>query len=211
MNSMRPMVSIPQLFALFFCLVFIPVTSAISEEKAPSQTSQPVESKTMEYVEVVTADGLTKDQLYSAALAWFGETFRSAKNVIEVQDREAGRIIAKPLFQYEPTIFMASARIRGVVRYSVTVEVKDGRYRYTIDGFVHEGSRGERGWSPLSFGLLTTEKECPVSFGWGDGPSSSGKQETWEHLKSCAKNESDKLIASLKSRMARSATKTDNW
>ena len=210
MNIMHPAVRIPKIFTLFFCLVFIPVATAVSEEKAPPQTLQPAESKPIEYVEVVIADGLTKDQLYSAALAWFGETFRSAKNVIEVQDREAGRIIAKPLFQYEPTIFMASARIRGVVRYNVTVEEKDGRYRYTIDGFVHEGSRCDIG-SPLSFGLLTTEKECPVSFGWGDGPSSSGKQETWEHLKSCAKNESDKLIASLKSRMARPATKTDNW
>jgi hypothetical protein len=211
MNIIHPTVRFSQLFALFYCLVIFPVATAVSEEKSPPQTPQPVESKTIAYVEVVTADGLTKDQLYSTALAWFGETFRSAKNVIEVQDREAGRIIAKPLFPYEPTIFMAVARIRGVVRYSVTVEVKDGRYRYTIDGFVHEGSRGENGWSPLSFGLLTTEKECPVSFGWGDGPSSSGKQETWEHLKSSAKNESDKLIASLKSRMAQPATKTDNW
>jgi hypothetical protein len=163
----------------------------------------PPESKPFAFSEVVTVEGATKDQLYSAALAWFGDAFRSAKTVLDVQDKDAGRLVAKPSFTYTPKVFVGSARIKGAVRYEVVVEVKDGKYRYTIDGFTHEGTPGPGG-PPSSFGLLTTDAKCPYPV---EGPTSGGKQETWEHLKALSKTAADTLTASLKRRMA-DATKT---
>lgn len=193
----------------FYSLILVIMLSGCEASYHPPVALNPEDLKPLEFSEVVAAEGMTKDQLYSTALSWFGGAFRSAKTVFDVQDREAGRIIGKALFQYEPTVFMASARIRGVVRYSVTIEVKDGRYRYIIGNFVHEGTPGPGG-PPLSFQLLTTASNFPYSFGSLDGPSSSGAQETWDHLKSVAKSEANQLIASLKPRMA-TATKTDSW
>jgi hypothetical protein len=194
---------------LFLIAFFVPfsVSFADGQETSSQQSLQSVEAKPIEYIEVVSVDGLTKDQLYSAALAWFGETFKSAKNVLDVQDREAGRIVGKPLYQYEPTVFIGSARIRGVVSYSVTLEVKDGRYRYIIGNFVHEGTPGPGG-AAASFRLLTTDLKCPYSI---DGPTSSGTQETWDHLKLLAKYEANQLIVSLKSHMKQSAAKSEDW
>ncbi len=169
------------------------------------------EIKPLMFSEVIPSEGRTKDQLYSAAVAWFGETFQSAKNVIDIQDREAGRIIGKPLFKYTPVIFMAGERVRGVVHYDVTIEVKDGRYRYKIDNFTHEGSSGSYSGiplAPISFQLLTREELCPYDV---DGVTSSGKQETWVDLKQKSKDEAERLILSIKSRMAQSATKSEDW
>jgi hypothetical protein len=187
------------LITIFVCY---PLLSFGQENSSSKEKSLNTEIRPIEYIEVIQADGLKKDQLYSAALAWFSETFRSAKNVFDVQDREAGRIVGKPLFQYEPTVFIGSARIRGVVRYSVTVEVKDGRYRYNIGSFVHDGTPGQYG-GPASFGLLTTAIKCPYSI---DGPTSSGAQETWEDLSLRARIEADHLISSLKSHMEKAKT-----
>ncbi len=209
MNVIHSVLRPFQLLSFVVFLVVIPGACTTVKETPPPVTEVHVESKPLEYILVVSVEGVTKDQLYSEALAWFGETFRGPKNVIEVQDRQAGRIIAKPLFLYEPTVFESTARIRGVVRYSVKVEVKDGRYRYSIGDFFHEGSR-EGDLAPISFQLLTTDPECPYQFSPRDLKSSS-KQETWDNLKLVAKNQAALIISSLKSRMAQAGTDKDNW
>jgi hypothetical protein len=164
------------------------------------------ESKPLTFYEVVAAEGATKNQLYSAALAWFGDTFGRAKTVLDVQDKERGRLVAKPSFAYAPKALVGSTRIKGTVKYAVTAEVKDGKYRYTIDGFTHEGTLGQGG--PSSFGLLTTDAKCPYPV---EGPTSAGKQETWEDLKSLAKTQADALSASLKKRMADATKAKNDW
>jgi hypothetical protein len=207
MNSIANYVLRFRILFLIGIFVCYPLLSSGQESASSKENSLNTEIRPIEYIEVVQADGLKKDQLYSAALAWFSETFRSAKKVFDVQDREAGRIVGKPLFQYESTVFIGSARIRGVVRYSVTVEVKDGRYRYNIGNFIHEGTPGPYG-GPASFGLLTTAIKCPRSI---DGPTSSGAQETWEDLLLHARIEADHLIRSLKSHMEKTKNTSDNW
>jgi hypothetical protein len=159
------------------------------------------ESKPLAFSEVVTVVGATKDQLYNAALAWFGDGFGSAKSVLGVQDKLRGRLVAKPSFAYAPKASVGSARIKGTVTYTVTVEEKDGKYRYTIDTFTHEGAPDHG--APSSFGLLTTDAKCPYPV---EGLTSANKQETWDHLKTLAKAQADTLTASLKKRMAEAAS-----
>jgi hypothetical protein len=179
---------------------------AVSMQRVPRAEDAPPESKPLAFSEVVV-EGATKDQLYSAALGWFGDTFGRAKTVLDVQDKERGRLVAKPSFAYAPKALVGSARIKGTVKYAVTVEVKDGKYRYTIDGFTHEGTPGQG--APSSFGLLTTDAKCPYSV---EGvPSAAGKQETWEHLKSLAKTQADTLTASLKKRIADATKEGKDW
>jgi hypothetical protein len=157
--------------------------------------------KPLEFSEVILAEGITKDQLYSAAQAWFGNTYRSAKAVVDLQDPTAGRIIGKPLFRYEPSRLLGSARIRGVVRYSVTIEVKDGRYRYFIGNFVHEGSSAVISGmvkTPFSFGMLTRAEFCPYTMAEFN---ESHANDTWQELKQRATAEATLIIADLKKNM----------
>jgi len=192
---------------LFSLLLVLPLSACAMYQ--PPVTLSADDLKPLEFSEVVTADGLTKEQLYSAAQAWFGSTFRSAKTVFDVQDREAGRIIGKPLFEYEPSRLSGSAVIRGVVTYNVTIEVKDGRYRYIIGNFVHEGSKSYYqgiALSPLSFGLITPAENCPYPI----QTTSDLVQATWQELQSRAKTEAVQLVAALKKNMIQPVQKT-NW
>lgn len=174
-------------------------TFSIADDDAPIDPGKPIE-----FTEVVNVEGAQKDKLYSAALAWFGGTFKKAQNVIDVQDKEAGRIIGKASFPYNPVVFIGSAGIVGKVNYTVTIEVKDNKYRYRIDGFTHAGRYEGFG----SFGLLTTASECPIEV---RGPSPSGRRETWADLKQKAKREAEILIPTLKESMLRPTSKTDDW
>jgi len=82
------------------------------------------------FQEVVTTEGVSAGDLYSQAKAWAALAYRSAKDVIQLDDREGGRLVLKGSIQ---------DAIGGTgtffVRHTFAIEVKDGKYRYTVDGF----------------------------------------------------------------------------
>jgi hypothetical protein len=57
-------------------------------------------------------------------------TYKSAQDVIQLDDKDAGRLICKGNFQ---TTWLTN---QAWVRHVLTIEVKDGRYRYTLTDFV---------------------------------------------------------------------------
>lgn len=70
--------------------------------------------------DVVTVDStLNKQTLYSNALSFFAVEFKSANNVIQMKDSDAGKVIGKG--------------IAGSRDITITITCKDGRYKYEID------------------------------------------------------------------------------
>jgi len=109
------------------------------------------------YSEVVSLPNYSKDELFLKAQEWAVKTFVSSKQVVEVKDKEAGKIIAKaytPAFHdnsfwkvlgtavsamgkkpWERTVDFTD---EGSLWYVFSVDVKDGRYRIVADQFVSE-------------------------------------------------------------------------
>jgi hypothetical protein len=90
------------------------------------------------YTEVVTVDSISSKELYLRARQFFVDNFKSANDVIQVDDKEAGVLIGKGLSQYY-------IKIAGVnngphqLWYTIKIMVKDGRYKYEIYDFFHSG------------------------------------------------------------------------
>lgn len=80
-------------------------------------------SKKVTYQEVVKVDGASKNELYARAREWFAKTFKSADDVLQMEDMANGKLIGKGC-NYQSKVF-----------YTVSVSVKDGRYRYEITDF----------------------------------------------------------------------------
>ena len=80
--------------------------------------------------EVVKVDSLSKKQIYDRAKMFFVETFKSAKDVIQLDDPDAGTIIGKGNASY--SYFNVAATAVLTVYFTIKIEVKDNRYRYTI-------------------------------------------------------------------------------
>jgi len=145
--------------------------------------------------EVVQAPGKTADQLYSAALSWFPAAFKSGKAVLEVQDKAAGKLIGKASESWEAPALLARTPLSGAISYTVTVEVKDGRYRYIIGPFVHEPK------TPPGYGTVTGTADAPSS-----GVASAGSdKKNWADLQRRAKEISTALAESLKAAMSKPA------
>jgi len=50
------------------------------------------------YTEIVKVDSIKAKDLYVRAYTWFANSFVNAKNVIQLNDKEAGRILGKGNF-----------------------------------------------------------------------------------------------------------------
>ena len=85
------------------------------------------------YKEVVK-DSLTKDELYIRTKEWFARSFTSAQDVLQMDDRQAGKLIGKGTARG----FNNSALLSNgfTLYYTVSIILKDGKYKYEISDFL---------------------------------------------------------------------------
>jgi hypothetical protein len=88
---------------------------------APRQPAQPVA-----YSYVVDAAGLSQRDLFARVNLWFVDVFKRAGAVIDYSDAESGVMMGK----YENTLKMGAESY--IVTSTVSVEVKDGKYRISF-------------------------------------------------------------------------------
>lgn len=156
------------------------------------------------YTEVIEMQNVTKDALYSRAYEWFTKAFNSAQNVIQMQDKENGKIIGKGIFDdINSPGPLGMAGVKGYVKFTISIYLKDGKYKYEITDFVHEGIwTGAPYGNPSNGGALENEKpDC------GRSVISLGK---WEKVKIKANECALLLIESLKKAMSVEAA-GNNW
>lgn len=76
------------------------------------------------------------------AKRWFVDTFKDAKEVIQLEDAATNTIVGKGSFKYKPTINNSSQGRVGSMQFSVEVGCKDGRYRVRFYDFTHVAISG---------------------------------------------------------------------
>ena len=86
------------------------------------------------YEELFDVPNKSKNDLYVNANTWFVNTFNSAESVIEYQDKEAGKIMGKYIFE----------TIDGIHHYNIkqtiAIDIKDGRVKVNIMDAYYQGS-----------------------------------------------------------------------
>lgn len=160
------------------------------------------------YQEVVKVDStISSKELYLRARSWFAETYKSSQDVIQMDDKESGKIIGKGAIKYYSNVFVGSEGTKGFIFYTITVQVKDGRYKYEITDFNHEGNPYNSG-GQLSFGLITNSDECPYKVGtW---TSKAWRNKVWKDIKNRIDENIPILIQSLKDSMNKPAKNSNS-
>lgn len=85
------------------------------------------------YTEVVKVEGISQADLYNRALAWFKSYFPNPASVIKTQDPATGVVSGQHGIYFYKTLEDGKPFKVGQVRYTVEVQVKDGRYKYTVN------------------------------------------------------------------------------
>ena len=153
------------------------------------------------YSETEKVDGINSKELFIRAKQFYVNNFKSAKDVIQMDDKEAGIIIGKGLSQYY-------IKIVGVdngphqLWYTIKIQVKDGRYKYEIYDFFLSG-------------LESAQKERVESqFNKTSYFKKNGQpKDIYEKMKNGMTGEIAELIRSIKDAMnkKKGTDKKDDW
>lgn len=159
----------------------------------------------LKYSEVIKLDStITKDELYSRARHWFAVTFKDANSVLKSESKAEGELIAKPLIKYSQSFLSGSSGTGGVIEYTVSIYLKDGRYKYEITNFYH------RSYSEISLGYIYSDDEyqgeIPILY------TKNWFNRVYKDIKSNITEEVNSLIPSLKNSMqTKMEIKNDEW
>lgn len=112
----------------------LPLLLFISFNTFAQNSTLPIDGAThlITYTEIVKASG-NKDELYSRSKEWFAKTYNSAQRVIQMDDKESGKIVGKAMMQ------VYDNGDCGYINYTISISVKDGKYKYEINNFYHTG------------------------------------------------------------------------
>jgi len=88
---------------------------------------------TIMYSEVVQAEGLTADNLFTLSKIYLADKYGDLDKVIELEDKDLGMILVEGLF----TIWIEHSGYpyEYKVWHSLKIEMKEGRYRYQLYNF----------------------------------------------------------------------------
>lgn len=137
-------------------------------------TKQPNHAKTFpspfEYKYVDSVAG-SKNEIYLKAYEWIAKSFNSAKDVIEMNDKESGKIILKSELPCHLTNY--NSTVNDYVSFTLSIDAKDGRYRCVFSQFYHYGGTyqavmAKQPTKMPNLGSLDNEEAKKNSFGGVD-------------------------------------------
>ncbi len=152
----------------------------------------PMDSSTMQitYREVVEIGG-TQAELFKRFTDWVPVQYKTT-SVIKAADEASGKIEIASRVRIYGTAKDGTKTMSGLVNYDLTVEVKDGRYRYTFTRFAIKA----QSFQPIEPWLDATQKEWfPARY--------DNLREVDQQIK--------EIIASLKEGMKPKEIKKDEW
>lgn len=79
------------------------------------------------FTEVVSADGISFNDLFTNAITWVSKLFSNPKSVIQLQDKDAGLLVIKGISSHNST---------STTTFKLTIQVKDGRYKYDLTDII---------------------------------------------------------------------------
>lgn len=133
---------------LLAVLVMAWASPALSGGIPPGMCPIDAKTKLITYRAVVPVEGVSASELYSRAKLWLTKEHSWTKAVIVLDDGGAGKIVAKG------DCPVAYGWFRTIdLRYELTIEVKDGKFRYTLTNLTADRTALEREVdNPFAFG-----------------------------------------------------------
>jgi hypothetical protein len=162
------------------------------------------------YTDVVKVDSNNADQLYQRAKLWVAETYNSAQDVVQLDDATSHTLLIKGVMIYKSNVEYANSAASGKIDYTLKILTKDGRYKYSLENFIHTGSPwGTANPDRPDFGLITTAEQCPREI---KNSYKKWRQKVWVDIKAQIESYATNVVSSLKAHMGKKAVAdNDDW
>lgn len=148
-------------------------------------------------IKIIDSINLTKQELYVRARSFIAYSFKNSKSVIQMDDKEAGKIICKGSMT-PPSKGTFGMTYQNNVDFTLTIDLKDGKYRAVISDLYHSGLGPQKEYAG---GAIENEKPaCGTLF---------IPKKDWEKMKVAIKNEASMYLESLKAAMQKEVKNDD--
>lgn len=127
------------------------------------------------YSEIIDAPRQSKDVIYSKVRGWVSEKFRSSKAVIDLEDKENGKLVAKGNIDAGVLKNGINKVSGGHIDFTMTFLIKDDKLKVVSTNFVHEAPAFEK-LNVIGCGAIENEK-C------GNGMTSIPTNKQWKQIK----------------------------
>ncbi len=142
----------------------------------------------IKYEGVVSVPNIDKKNIYLRSRIWFHKSFVDDKAVLSIQDLENGVLVGNGIFKVYKTL-------SGYLKFNIRIYIKDNKYKYIMDGLIHDDLYIKQGTTTNEgMGLLTTN-QYSQSIIWGVSASS---EKIWKQLKNDVDISIKSLVDSLK-------------
>ncbi len=108
------------------------ITLQAQDEKKPSVIPIDNDTQRIKFQEVVNQEA-SKTELFKRCVYWLNNYYKDPVRVTSVRDEPTGKFVGKHRFRIYYWDDDSIKHIGGMIHYTFTIEVKDNRYRYTID------------------------------------------------------------------------------
>ncbi|RZK45860.1 MAG: DUF4468 domain-containing protein [Hymenobacter sp.] len=147
------------------------------------------------YEGVVPVPGVSQADLYARATAWVAKAYPSNNAVLEQQDAATGQLVVQgelPAVAYTMYGGVLRSSYAGVVRHTLTIYVKDGRYKYILSNLTHDA----KGTPTMKSGGALEQNHASL-FGY----AGIGSHKPWVDLKVAATRDVRHQLAGLEEAM----------
>jgi hypothetical protein len=125
--------NLASVFVLGLLLACTHAPAQINENIDPGKYPVDVNTKLICYMEVIQVPGVSAHDLMQRGLKWFSTYYKNPTEVIRQVDSLRGTIAGKARFKiYKPSDKKDVKMDGGNVEYSITLNIKEGKFRYVI-------------------------------------------------------------------------------
>ena len=145
----------------------------------------------LEYDNIIEVNSIEKDKLFEILNDWTAIIFNSANDVIQLSDKDNGKLIIKGVKNYSLGRSLYNC-YDGFISFTLRIVVKDNKYRITILQLKHNSMNN----NVCSLGLITTaELFKPKGF------AKREKNKIWKDLKVKSSELNKSILNSIKEKI----------
>lgn len=145
----------------------------------------------LEYDNIIEVNSIEKDKLFEVLNDWTAITFNSANDVIQLSDKDNGKLIIKGVKNYSLGRLLYNC-YDGFISFTLKIVVKDNKYRITILQLKHNSMNN----NSCSLGLITkAELFKPKGF------AKREKNKIWKDLKVKSSELNKSILNSIKEKI----------
>lgn len=169
-----------------------------------SQKIEITKNELLTYQGVVTVPGKDSKQIYGLLKEWVARNYKSAKDVIQVDDSENGKLILKGEDKYFIDVAMG-VKAENICFHTITLETKVEKFRFTIE--ITEVTTGTLKQPILSDVLLSNPPVKPNGKAYSGGVLNGVLNQKEQHM-----THLNLLKTGLSATLSNlAATKKDDW